>query len=86
MHLAAAAGTAAVVISCHPRDGTPFFLNAPERFGPWGVESVTLQPAQRAGECRATCVAGHPHCILGVTTATVQQAAESMLAGKRMRT
>jgi len=82
MHLAAAAAVPVVAISCHPRDGSPLALNAPARFGPWGVESAILQPPQAAGECGATCVAGQPHCILGVTTAVVEEAAASTLEGR----
>jgi len=78
MHLAAAVGTPVVAISCHPRDAKPFFLNSPERFGPWRVRAVVLQPPLRT-PCRDTCSAERPHCILGVTVEQVSEAVKSLL-------
>jgi heptosyltransferase-2 len=75
MHLAAAVGTPVVEISCHPRNAKPYFLNAPERFGPWRVPAVVLQPVATA-PCEDTCSADRPHCILGIT---VEQAADAAI-------
>jgi ADP-heptose:LPS heptosyltransferase len=78
MHLAAAVGTPVVVISCHPRNAKPFFLNSPERFGPWGVPAFVLQPALRA-PCAETCSADRPHCILSLTAEQVSDAVKVLL-------
>lgn len=78
MHLAAAVGTPVAAISCHSRNARPFFLNSPERFGPWRVRAFVLQPPLRA-PCSETCTADRPHCILGVTVAQVSDAVKVLL-------
>jgi ADP-heptose:LPS heptosyltransferase len=90
MHLAAAAGVPVIEICCQHRGGSPLDANSPVRFGPWGVESVVLQPERPGGTCAETCLAGMPHCILGVSPKHVQQAiarvsrqARAGVAGKR---
>jgi len=77
MHLASAAGLPAVVVSCHPRDGSPAGTNAPGRFGPWAARpSRVLQPATGLPGCGSGCVAAAPHCI---TTIDVADAADAVL-------
>jgi len=51
-HLAAAMGVPVVVVSCHPRNGTPWSDNAPERFAPWRVEHRIVRPARAEIPCR----------------------------------
>ena len=73
MHLAAAAGTAIVEISCHPLGGSAAHPNSPLRFGPWGVPHLVLQPEVPMGACVEGCKANQPHCILGVDLDMVKE-------------
>jgi len=79
LHLAAAAGTAVVEISCHPRHGSEFHSYSPKRFGPWLVPHVVLQPEHPMHPCSQACLADLPHCILGVSVDQVPRAACSLL-------
>jgi ADP-heptose:LPS heptosyltransferase len=79
MHLAAAGGIPCVEISCHPDGGDPLHNNAPERFAPWGVESVVVRPDAAVPPCTSSCAATVPHCILAITPAKVLDAARSLL-------
>lgn len=68
LHLAAAAGIPVVEISCHPQGASSMHDNDPQRFGPLGVHTVIIQPAQpSAPSCAEGCVTDHPHCIAAVT-------------------
>jgi len=80
MHLAAAAGSGVVEISCHPRGGDPDHANSPVHFHPWGVPRDVLQPEPAAPSCSGSCTFCVPHCILGIEVATVQQAVRKLLA------
>jgi ADP-heptose:LPS heptosyltransferase len=82
-HVAAAVGTAEVVVSAHPLDGDPWVVNSPNRYRPWGVPSVVLQPPSRLESCRdqPTCLDGEAHCILSVSEVDVVEAAVGLLAG-----
>lgn len=80
MHIAAAVGIPVVEISCHPRTGSPYSWNAPERFGPWGVPCRILQPEYPLPPCREECISYKPHCILQITPKEVLEAVESLLA------
>lgn len=73
MHLAAAAGVPVVAIFCHPKGGSPAHANAPQRFGPWGVPAIVLQPEAQP-PCRDSCVEREAHCILGVSLEKVKEA------------
>lgn len=73
-HLAAAAGTQVIAISCHPRDGSPGHENSPVRFGPWGRGHSVLQPETAAIPCSAGCSAATPHCINDISVEDVQAA------------
>lgn len=86
VHVAAAAGTAGVVVSAHPLDGEPWVVNSPNRYRPWGVPSVVLQPPTRLESCgdRPTCLAEEAHCILSVSVTDVVEAAVTMLAEKEV--
>src|SRR4029077_845859 len=55
MHLAAAADSAVVEISCHPRGGDPNHISSPTHFHPWGVPYVVLQPEPANLSCRNSC-------------------------------
>lgn len=80
LHISAAAGLPVVEISCHPLGGNPEHPNAPERFGPYGVRNVVLQPSHpAAATCVAGCEAQTSHCIEGVGVDSVLDGAVSML-------
>lgn len=80
MHLAAAAGSAVVEISCHPRTAAPDHCNSPIRFRPWRVASVVLQPEKPAPPCVDACEAKAAHCVLGVTVEQVCEAIDTLTA------
>lgn len=73
MHIAAAVGVPVVEISCHPESGSPWSINSPLRFGPWGIDYTVAQPKKPAALCVDECVADRPHCILGITVEQVRQ-------------
>jgi ADP-heptose:LPS heptosyltransferase len=83
MHLACSAGTPCVVVSCHPRTGSPASANAPQRFGPWGVRSVFLQPSEPIDPCSAQCLSSVAHCIRAVTVDQVTAALSTLLTDER---
>ena len=83
MHLAAAAGSAVIEISCHPKDADANHENSPVRFGPWSRESVAIQPESPTAPCTKDCTQNHAHCILGVSAAEVKAAAESLLLSRK---
>lgn len=74
-HMAAAEGRPCLVINCHPKGAPPWHDNAPERFGPWGVESLVLGPAVHAWPCTRGCDAFVAHCILGLDVKSARDAA-----------
>jgi ADP-heptose:LPS heptosyltransferase len=82
MHLAAAAGSSVVEISCHPRNGATSHANSPTRFRPWGVPHVVLQPERAAAPCQEACEAPETHCILGIEVECVEHAVRSLLSSK----
>ena len=79
MHMAAAVGVPIVEISCHPEAGSPWSVNSPLRFGPWGDGHMVIQPKEPAPPCTDECVADYPHCILGITVERVMQAVAKQL-------
>jgi ADP-heptose:LPS heptosyltransferase len=85
-HLACAAGTDVVQVSCHPATGDPNHPNSPMRFGPTTSGSLVLQPAQPAdSRCWAGCVHDVAHCILGVETIAVIDAASHIVSRNQRR-
>lgn len=64
-HVAAAVGTPAAIVSCHPKDGHPDHVNSPARFAPWGqAEKVlVIRPETALPPCRDGCQASEAHCI-----------------------
>lgn len=82
MHLAAAAGSAVVEISCHPKNGGASHENSPIRFKPWTIDSVVLQPEAPTEPCKGGCEQNHAHCILSVAAKDVKAAAEVLLASR----
>ncbi len=80
MHIAAAAGSSVVEISCHPRGGDPNGVTSPIHFHPWGVPHIVLQAAPTSPSCRNSCNSRTPHCILGIDAESVQQAVRKLLA------
>jgi heptosyltransferase-2 len=79
MHIAAAAGTPVVEISCHPNGGDPLHPNSPERFGPWQVPHRILRPEHARDGCVTSCRAPVAHCIENVQVDVVIEAIESLL-------
>ena len=80
MHLAAAAGSAVVEISCHPRGGDPNHFNSPSQFHPWGVPYIALRPEPAIPSCRNSCNFEVPHCILGIEVETVHQGVRDLFS------
>lgn len=80
MHLAAAAGVPVIDISCHPLGGSPWRLNSPRRFSPWGVPHRVLQPERPLDPCSEACTSAVPHCIRGVTVEQVKEAVVAQLS------
>jgi heptosyltransferase-2 len=79
MHLAAAAGSAVVEISCHPRAGDVEHYNSPVRLHPWGVPHVVVQPEHAADGCRDSCESSQPHCILEIQPGQVFEAVRRLV-------
>jgi len=79
MHLAAAAGVPVIEISCHPKSGSPMHLNSPQRFGPWGVPYLVLQPERSLSPCTDGCAAAQAHCIRSIEVEQVKQAVIAQL-------
>jgi ADP-heptose:LPS heptosyltransferase len=85
MHLAAAAGTAVIEISCHPSSGDPLHYNSPVRFRPWVEKYAVLQPPRPVEPCSSACEWHEAHCILGVSVEAAQEAAGTLLAVPRQQ-
>ena len=81
--IAAAEGVPCLVLSCHPLGAPVWHANAPERFGPWGVESLVLRPATHAWPCRRGCEAFMAHCILKLDPLQARAAALDWRPGPR---
>jgi heptosyltransferase-2 len=79
MHLAAAAGSAVVEISCHPSAGDIEHYNSPVRLHPWGVPYAVLQPEHAADGCRDSCESSEPHCILEIQPDQVLEAVRRLV-------
>ncbi len=82
MHLAAAAGSAVVEISCHPRAGDTEHYNSPVRLHPWGVPYAVLQPEHAVGGCRDSCGSSGPHCILEIQPDQVLEAVRRLIRAR----
>jgi ADP-heptose:LPS heptosyltransferase len=74
MHLAVAAGTPVVEVTCHPSTGPLDHANSPARYGPWEVAAKVVRPRDHRWPCWHGCLARWPHCILGVSVPEVQAA------------
>ena len=86
MHLAAAAGSSVVEISCHPRAADIEHYNSPVRLHPWGVPYAVLQPEHAADGCRDSCESSEPHCILEIQPDRVLEAVRRLVrAGGRVQ-
>jgi heptosyltransferase-2 len=79
MHIAAAAGSSVVELSCHPTAGDVLHANSPARFHPWNKNHVVLQPRKASGPCTRSCEWHGAHCILGVSVNAVSEAATALL-------
>lgn len=71
VHIAAAAGAAVVVVSCHPQTGRSTSVNAPARFHPWSDRCTVVQPLESAAGCGDECDQVSPHCILHIPITAV---------------
>ena len=80
MHLAAAANIPVLGIFCHPKSGTVFSDNAPERVGPWTERTAVLQPTLPLLPCTLQCNAAFSHCITQITVTQVQDSVRQLLA------
>ena len=74
MHLAAAVGVPVIEISAFPLNAPPDGPNSPERFHPWGVPFLVLQPQTTLAPCTVTCKATAAHCIKAVSVDDVLNA------------
>lgn len=83
-HVAAAVGTAVVVVSAHPLDGDPWVVNSPNRYRPWRVPSIVVQPPTRLESCsdKPTCLNEEAHCILSVSEVDVVEATVELISDK----
>jgi ADP-heptose:LPS heptosyltransferase len=81
VHVAAAVGTASVVVSAHPVDGFPWVVNSPMRYHPWRAEHSVVRPGRRIEGCvdSPTCTEGVPHCVLSVDVDEVIEASVALL-------
>jgi ADP-heptose:LPS heptosyltransferase len=80
MHLAAAMKVPVVEVCCHPQTGSKYHVRSPNRFGPWGVRSIVLQPEQGLPGCVECCAFDETHCITQVSVSTVQAAVATLLS------
>jgi ADP-heptose:LPS heptosyltransferase len=79
MHLAAAAGSPVIEISCHPLAGNAGHSNSPIRFGPWGANHKVLQPLFAIPPCETSCIQASGHCIIAVSPEQVLRVVKEML-------
>ncbi len=81
-HVAAAVGTPAVIISCHPLGAPADHVNAPERYQPVGGPSVVIRPGSpTSARCAAGCVpVDEPCCITRVPVDDVLEACRTLMA------
>ena len=82
MHLAAAAGSQVVAISCHPVTGEGGHDKSPIRFGPWGSSHKVLQPLSATPPCTTFCGEDSSHCIRGVSPEQVLDTVSQLLSGE----
>lgn len=84
-HMALAVGVPVIEINAHPLSGSPSHQDSPQRFGPWGVPHLVLQPKKSLPPCSDGCDAKQPHCILNVSVAQVKEAVEKIMKQKDVR-
>lgn len=73
MHIAAAVRTPVVEISKHPVHGYIWHANSPKRFGPWGVDFISIQPKKGLDNCQDACHEKIAHCINQISVDSVIQ-------------
>lgn len=80
MHIGVSMGCAVVEVSCHPSGGDISHVNAPERFGPFGVLCAVCRPVEPTPPCIDNCMAAsEAHCILNVSAEEVVEASNELL-------
>lgn len=79
MHLAAAAGTPVVEISCFPVCGPASHWNSPRRFGPWRVPHRILQPQKDLSGIPFASVVRHLDCIHEISVRQVEDAVRELV-------
>lgn len=78
MHIAAAAKTPVIEISCHPKNGSESHFNSPVHFAPWGISNIILRPDLALSPCVDGCESNKPHCISQVDVEDVKSAVLKM--------
>ncbi|MBR2180208.1 MAG: glycosyltransferase family 9 protein [Selenomonadaceae bacterium] len=81
MHAAAALGIPVLSPNCFPADMEMNNMSSPQRFYPYGVPSVIVQPQHALSECKENvmakfftgCVANESHCIKQISPQTLFQ-------------
>lgn len=80
MHLAAAMGVPVVEISCCPSNVEISHVNAPERFGPYGVPNEICRPLLKHKDCIQKFLAGEKNdTILDISISDVVSAADRLI-------
>lgn len=79
LHMAAAAGSYVISLSCHPQKGSKKQWPWPSRFAPWTSKSVLLQPSVAKPPCTAGCFIDEPHCITDISVDTALQSALAVI-------
>ena len=83
MHVAAATGCPVLTLMCFGADLPILHRNNPQRWYPYGVPSVVVQPKHALPECKNLpyyesrgCAANFPHCITQIEPETLYHAFE----------
>jgi heptosyltransferase-2 len=79
MHIAAACKIPVICINRFPKIGNKLHPQSPERFRPWGVKTIVLQPSKARFPCNGSCMAYEAHCILDVSADEVKESALNFL-------
>ena len=70
-HLAASENRFVCVISSHSLTADSWQLHSPNRYFPWRVSHLVIQPKVSLGNCTSTCKEDEPHCIRAISAEEV---------------